>query len=274
MPVAAGPARRPAPASSGSHPSLRHQDHRPWPIPDRPWVGRQVWNDLAFLHWPVPAALLRPRVPPRLEIQQFGGSAWIAVTPFLMTGVAARGLPGVPGASAFPELNVRTYVALGDRPGVWFFSLDAGSRLAVWTARMLYHLPYCYAKMSCRRAERIVEYRSRRPTGEGFEGTYQATGPAVEPVPGTLEHFLTERYCLYAESRSGALYRAEIHHRPWPLQTGAIEIRRNDMLALHEFPIDGPPAHVHFAARLEVIVWLPVRLVDLEVNPLLVGAPA
>lgn len=242
------------------HPSLEHTAHRPWPLPVRSWIGRQSWNDLAFLHWPVPAKLLRSLVPASLEVQEFDGSAWIAVTPFWMSGVALRGWPGIPGTSTFPELNVRTYVTRGDRPGVWFFSLDAGSRLAVLAARAVYHLPYLHATMSTWHTGTQVEYHSDRRSGIGFHATYQPTGPVAHARPDTLEHWLTERYCLYAQSGSGGLYRAEIHHAPWPLQAAVVNVRHNDMLAVHNLPVSGNPPLVHFSRKLEVLVWLPTRL--------------
>lgn len=242
------------------HPSLERTAHRPWPVPSRPWIGRQTWNDLAFLHWPVAPTLLRSLVPSELEIDEFDGSAWIAITPFRMSGVALRGWPEVPGTSTFPELNVRTYVSRADRPGVWFFSLDAGSRLAVHAARAVYHLPYVHAGMSAHEVGGQVRYRSDRRSGVGFHATYAPTGPIFLAGAGTLEHWLTERYCLYARSGSGGLYLAEIHHAPWPLQPASVRISRNDMLTVHHLPASGAPALVHFARRLDVVVWLPTRV--------------
>ncbi|MEO8359797.1 MAG: DUF2071 domain-containing protein, partial [Vicinamibacteria bacterium] len=124
------------------HPSLHHLDHRPWPIPSRPWLGRQSWHDLLFAHWPIDAKRLRPLIPEALKIQEFEGTAWIAVVPFRMSGVTLRGLPGLPWISAFPELNIRTYVELDGKPGVWFFSLDATNPLAIWAARTFVGRPY------------------------------------------------------------------------------------------------------------------------------------
>jgi len=245
-------------------PPFDRVDHRPWPLPRRRWAWRQTWHDLLFLHWPVPAALLRPLVAPELEIQEFGGSAWFGVIPFWMSGVTPRGWPHIPGLSSFPELNVRTYVSLADRPGVWFLSLDAANRVAVWVARGLYRLPYVYARMRVQHDGAKINYSSMRPSGRGFEGSYQADGPVVYPAPGTLEHFLTERYCLYARSRSGALHRAEVHHAPWPLQRGAAAIRRNDMLAVHGIELHAPPSRIHYAERLDVRVWPLARIEGTE----------
>jgi len=243
-----------------THPSLDHTAHRPWPVPPRPWSGRQIWHDLAFLHWPVPVTVLRHLVPEPLVVQEYQSSAWVGVIPFWMSGVTLRGVPALPGLSTFPELNVRTYVTLQDRPGVWFFSLDAANWLAVRAARLLYHLPYMDARMRVSRTGDRIHYRSERPTGERFEADYQPIGPIELARPGTLQHWLTERYCLYARSGSGRLYRAEVHHEPWPLQPARVYIARSDLLQVHGISVDGPPPQVLFARRLEVAIWTPDRL--------------
>lgn len=235
-------------------------DHRPWPIPGRPWAWRQTWHDLLFLHWPVAPQLLRPLVPPQLEIEQHSGSAWVGVVPFWMSGIARRPLPPLPGLSRFPEMNVRTYVRFGDRPGVWFFSLDATNRLAVWAARRWFHLPYHYARMEARRIGDEVRYRSTRPTGAGFEATYAPTGPAAPSAAGTLEAWLTERYCLYARAPSGVLFRADIHHAPWALQPARATVGCNDMLSVNGIAVGGPAEHLRYAAKMSVVVWSAERI--------------
>ncbi len=243
-----------------THSSLQHQSHRPWPLPARPWLLRQTWHDLLFLHWPVPAVILQPLLPAALQVEEFAGTAWLAVTPFWMSDIGIRNWPTPPMLSRFDELNVRTYVRFGGRSGVWFFSLDAGSRLAVWGARWLYRLPYVYARMRHRPAGDDVHYDSERSVGAGFRARYGPTGPVNPSRPGSVEHWLTERYCLYAPRPSGGLYRADIHHVPWPLQPAAATIARNDMLELHGIPQSGPPELLHFSRRLEVIVWPPERV--------------
>lgn len=235
--------------------ALPFQAQRPWPLPARAWAWRQTWHDLLFAHWPLPAATLRPLIPPALTLQEFSGSAWLAITPFWMSGIGYRRLPAVPGTSRFEELNVRTYVTLGDRPGVWFFSLDAGNRLAVLAARWLYGLPYVPARMWHRADGTNLTYRSQRADGTQFAAYYGPSGPVVTSVPGTAEHWLTERYCLYAQSRSGRLYRAEIQHAPWPLQPAHAAITRNDLPRANRIALGGPPELLHFSRRLEVVVW-------------------
>src|SRR5215217_5680279 len=174
--------------------------HRPWPLPQSPWLMTQSWHNLLFAHWPVDADLLRSRMPPGLLLDLFDGQAWIGVVPFRMTNVAPRFVPAIPFVSEFAELNVRTYVTVSGKPGVYFFSLDAESSMAVAAARSLLHLPYFTAEMDVRCEGPRVDYTSRR-TGDGAAAElvvrYEPTGPAYHAQPGTLDYFLTERYCLY-----------------------------------------------------------------------------
>src|SRR6266478_1621579 len=165
----------------------------------------QSWHDLLFAHWPVDSALLRPLFPRQLQIDTFEGQAWLGVVPFRMTGVRLRGTPVLPGLSAFPELNVRTYVTCGGKPGVWFFSLDAGNSLAVAIARAWFHLPYFRARMSCAKRDGWIHYQSERmhrgaPSGLLAVG-YHPVGEIFSARHGTLEYFLTERYCLFVSVR-------------------------------------------------------------------------
>jgi uncharacterized protein YqjF (DUF2071 family) len=236
------------------HAALSRIDHRPWPLPARPWSWRQTWEDLLFLHWPVPVRLVRRYVPSALEVQEFGGSSWLGVVPFRMSGVMKRPLPDLPWISAFPELNVRVYVEHRGRPGVWFLSLDAANALAVWAARRFFHLPYYRAEMAVRQNGRGIDYRSARP-GAQFVASYRPTSEVYHARPDTLEHWLTERYCLYAQSPNGSLFCNEVHHHPWPLQRAEAVIDVNTMSAFHGIAVKEPPALLHFARRLEVVVW-------------------
>mgnify|MGYP002622672419 FL=1 len=216
----------------------------------------QMWHDLLFMHWPLPPDVLRPLLPPGLDLDTFDGRAWIGVVPFRMSGIRFRFLPPVPGTSAFPELNVRTYVTVGDKPGVWFFSLDASNRLAVAAARTWFRLPYFRARMATRAEGEWISYRSRRthrgaPPGE-FRARYRPTGPAATAAPGSLEHFLVERYCLYAPARRGGLARGEIDHEPWPLQPAECAVETNSVAPV-TLPPD--PPLLHFALRVRTRVW-------------------
>jgi uncharacterized protein YqjF (DUF2071 family) len=241
------------------HKSLRRLDHRPWPLPERAWVGRQSWRDLLFAHWPVPTARLVALVPPALKIQEFDGTSWVGVIPFRMADVMLRGLPALPGISAFPELNVRLYVERDGKPGVWFLSLDAANRLAVWTARKFVHLPYFHARMSVTSMGDGVSFASQRIGEErvDFDAKYAPCSEPYEAAPGSLEHWLTERYCLYALAPSGQMFRTEIHHPPWPLQNATAAITRNGMLAPHGLQTGGAEPLLHFSRRVDVVTWAP-----------------
>ena len=180
---------------------LKESAHRPWPMPAGPWVMAQSWHDLLFAHWQVDRTVLRSLLPSPLQVDTFEGHAWLAVVPFRMSGVRLRGTLALPWLSAFPELNVRTYVTYEGKPGVWFFSLDAGNALAVAVARAWFHLPYFRARMICLEREGWIHYQSQRthrgaPSGS-LEGRYGPIGKVFFAQNGTLEYFLTERYCLY-----------------------------------------------------------------------------
>lgn len=240
-------------------------DHRPWPMPESPWVMAQSWCDLLFAHWPVSRESLAGVIPDSLEIDSFEDQCWISVVPFTMVDVHPRRLPNVPGISTFPELNVRTYVRHGSKPGVFFFSLDAASMTAVAGGRLWYQLPYFLARMSTRRVDGWVNYRSERIVRAGprarFEGRYRPDGPVYRAAPGTLEHWLTERYCLYSAGRNGRLMRAEVHHAPWPLQPVVLELHANSMVEPTGLQLADVEPLIQFVKRLDVVVWQP-RPVD------------
>ena len=224
----------------------------------------QSWHDLLFAHWPVDAAALRAKIPSQIEIDTFMGQAWIAVVPFRMSGVRLRGTPRVPWLSKFPELNVRTYVVAENKPGVWFFSLDAGNFLAVALARAWFHLPYFRARMSCEERDAWIYYKSERTHGGSPDavqnGKYRPIGGTFASQPGSLEHFLTERYCLYAADKEGRILRGEIHHPPWALQMAEAEFTRNTMSDAAGVVLPAREPLLHFARRQDVVVWPPQRL--------------
>jgi len=237
---------------------LAHTEHRTWPVPRDPWILFQSWHDLLFAHWPLPVELLRPLVPAALPIEEFDGSAWIGVIPFRIEHFGPRLVPELPGLSEFHELNVRTYVRVADRPGVFFFSLDAASLMAVYGARMFYGLPYFHARMSSERDDGWIHYRSRRQQGRPaeFAGRYRAVGGEFVAAAGTLEYWLTERYCLYTAHGSGRATRVDIHHLPWTLQRAEATIEVNTM------PPDGlelPDSEpvLHYAQAQDVLTWAP-----------------
>jgi uncharacterized protein len=241
---------------------LKHTAHRPWPLPHGPWIMKQGWHDLLFAHWAVPVDLLGPLIPRALEIDTFGGQAWVGVVPFRMSGVRMRGAPAIPGLSRFPELNVRTYVVRDGKPGVWFFSLDAANAVAVWGARTFFHLPYFLATIRCTEDAGWIRYQSerkdRRGSAASLRARYRAGGEIFHAQPGSIEHFLAERYCLYTADEKGRVIRCEIHHPPWALQLAEAELQENTMAAAAGITIaDVKPELLHFSRHQEVLVWAP-----------------
>jgi len=218
----------------------------------------QTWHDLLFAHWPLDFDTLRALVPSPLALDRFDGRAWIGVVPFVMTNVSPRLVPPLPRLSAFPEINVRTYVTVGDKPGVYFFSLDATNPIAVRSARALFGLPYNRASIHVDSNGDAIEYQSRRLSDDArFDARY---GPIAAPFAaerGSLEHFLTERYCLYTVSRSRRVSRAEVHHAPWSLRRADADIRVNTMAAPAGIALPSAAPHLLFGKRQDTVVWLP-----------------
>ena len=254
------------PASTLVMAALPSTDHRPYPLQPGQWRLAQRWNDLLFAHWPIPAEALAGRLPAGLEPDLYNGLAWLGVVPFFMdrvrVRVAGEHTLSVPGTRSFPELNLRTYVRSrrSGRQGVYFFSLDAGSLLAVLGARTLFHLPYFPARMRYEvSAGDAVVYSSRRsfPRSRPAEVRvrYGAAGPVKLSERGDLADFLTERYCLFTTSARGRLLVGEIHHRQWPLQPADAEFERNNLAADFGFSLPATPPVLHFAKELEVYLW-------------------
>jgi uncharacterized protein len=242
---------------------------------------RQHWGKLLFMHWPLEVETLRPLIPVQLSIDTFDGKAWIGVVPFTMWGIRASFLPPLPGTSAFHELNVRTYVHYQGMPGVWFFSLDAANSLAVWGARKFYHLPYFNADMKLKQDGDAIRYSSRRtdemtyaeffsheslhfprklsadphdrPRAE-LDMDWKIGAPLPQAQVGSIDFFLTERYCLYA-LKDGEIYRARIFHEPWRLQTAAIGSLRSTMIDSLEISQPGGPPLLHYAESIAVDIW-------------------
>jgi hypothetical protein len=228
---------------------------------------KQRWLDLLFAHWRVPSETLREVVPPQVPIDEFDGSAWVGVTPFKVERLRARGTPPVPGISSFLETNVRTYTTIGGEPGIWFFSLDAENRSAVLAARRFYRLPYFLAEMSGTAGsagDGRIEYSTERTSDDGppaaLEIEYSPTGPVGHAQPGTLDHFLTERYCLYTLDGDGRVMRGDIDHPPWPLQPAEAVVRRNTMGVQIGADLSGEPL-LHFAGLQDVVFW-PLKPAD------------
>ena len=231
-------------------------------MPDEPWIMTQSWHDLLFAHWPVDGAALTRLLPPALALDRYDRQAWVGVVPFRMTNVAPRGVPALPLVSAFNELNVRTYVTVDGKPGVYFFSLDADNALAVAAAKTLFGLPYFQAAMRVEASPGEVRYRSHREGSASgvaatFAGRYRPVGSVIEPRLGTLEHFLTERYCLYTVDEEGRPRRLEIHHAPWLLQEAEAVIETNTMAEAAAIRLAAVAPLLHFARRQDMVAFAP-----------------
>lgn len=241
---------------------LTETRHRPWPLPKEPYVIEMGWRHLLFAHWPIPPDVMRAHVPPELELDLYDGQAWLGVVPFLMTDVRARLSPIT---MEFPELNVRTYVKAGGKHGVFFFSLDAASWLTVRAARAAFQLPYFHANMTYQqRPDGTTSYTSVRRTRfkhaeAHFRATYAPTGPVIEAAAGSLEHWLTERYCLFT-AQSGRVCSSDVHHLKWPLQPATAQLDRNTMTEVFglKLPVEEPL--LHYAEHLDVVAWRPRKV--------------
>lgn len=222
---------------------------------------RQQWSDLLFLHWPVPAELLQPHLPPRLKIDTHDGMAWLAIVPFEMSKVRTRFTPPVPGTHRFLELNVRTYVHLDGVPGVWFFSLDATNALAVWVARTFFNLPYLRATMHMESPSAdLRQFTALRTHGgappASFRATWKIGAPLPPAEPGSLAFFLTERYALYTSNKAQTkLYRGRIAHTQWPLNTAQVLHFESTLIEGHGLPTPAGPPVVHAGGPVQVELW-------------------
>ena len=227
--------------------------HRPKGQP----VMHQDWGKLLFIHWRIEESILRPHIPDSLEIDTYGDSAWIAITPFTMWDIRAFPpfVPPVPGLDSMHELNVRTYVHYNGVPGVWFFSLDANSRAAVLGARTFFHLPYYNAEIEME-GKKKIKYRLDRldePAAQ-FRAAWSVGEPLPESQPGSREFFLTERYILYTEF-DGDLYRARIYHEPWQLYKAELTSFSSTMLEANQLMQPKTQPIVHYADEVSVDIW-------------------
>ncbi|HEX4668530.1 MAG TPA: DUF2071 domain-containing protein [Solirubrobacterales bacterium] len=218
----------------------------------------QTWAQLLFAHWPLTTQALEHVVPPQLRLDTYDGSAWIGITPFLVEGLRLRGTAPLPWVSSFAEINVRTYVSVGGKPGIFFLSLDASSCAAVQAARPAYRLPYFRSRIATGADPEGFSFAAVRTSADGPPACFKARyGPAGEELvnrPGSLERWLAERYCLYTLDERQRILRGEIHHPPWPLRPAWAEIETNTMAVPYGLSLQGPPL-LHFSARQDVALW-------------------
>jgi uncharacterized protein YqjF (DUF2071 family) len=161
---------------------------------------------------------------------------------------------------------VRTYVYPRGRAndaaarGVWFFSLDAASRLAVWGARTFWGLPYHPARIHLQRDGDVLDYGVDRIDGRNGAAPslrirWRALDRMPRSQPGDLAHFLTERYCLYAQ-RSGCLMCGRIEHVPWSLRRAQMLSMNDSLLRAAGIEVDPAEEPVAFHSdELNVRAW-------------------
>ncbi|MFT9848460.1 YqjF family protein [Aneurinibacillus sp. REN35] len=245
---------------------LHVTQHRPFSLPTKPWVMTQTWNHLLFAHWPVSVSYIKEFIPSPLHVDTLDGFAWVGIVPFDMSHIRLRGLPPIPGTSSFPEINVRTYVTYDGKPGVFFFSLDAAHLLAVIAARKLLSLPYYRARIDVRLTAKEIIYHSHRIHRPSYPASFRAhytpTSDVFYASPGSMEQWLTERYCLYTYD-DRYIYRGDIHHTPWELQHAGADIVHSSMLAPLRFPLAKDQPILHYAKKKKVVIWPFVRVTTL-----------
>jgi len=256
-------------------------EHRPWLPPDAQWLLSQSWNDLLFAHFAIDRRILRGLVPEALTLDLYDGVAWLTIAPFCVSHLRPSGVPSLPGLSFFPQLILRTYVTFEDKPGLFYFSVDAANLSAVWLARVFFRMQYWHSAMHVSGAtiqaqrdkaphdkaphdkERAIHFRSSRLHGPAanqgpasFEVVYAPEGEPERARRRTLDEFLTERYCIYSWNRR-KYYRTEIHHQPWPLQPAAVEIRANTIADPIGVALPATPDVCHFSRSLKMLAWAP-----------------
>jgi len=249
-------------------------EHRPWLPPDNQWLLSQSWDDLLFAHYAVDPPALRKLVPDALTLDLYDGVAWLTVSPFCTSHIRPSGIPPLPGLSYFPQVRLRTYVTMQGKPGVFYFSVDAANLSAVWFARMFFRMQYWHSKIqvsgatsqSRKIAEPTIHFRSSRLHGPAaikgpakLEVIYSPEGEAAPARRGSLDEFLTERYCVYSRDRR-KFYRSEIHHQPWPLQRASVEIRANSIADPLGLTLPMKPDVCHFSRSLKMLAWAPERI--------------
>jgi uncharacterized protein YqjF (DUF2071 family) len=231
---------------------LLHTGHRPWVLPTGKWAYYQEWNRVLFMHWKVPAASLQALLPANLILDLYEGHAWISLVPFTMEQIRPNGIPAFTPISTFHEINVRTYVTAENKPGVYFLNIEASKYLSAHIARLLSGLPY----------EQSLIDRKFTHVGFGYSSVNKRKGfelltsfDVCEPIEAktALDHWLTERYCLYLDAK-GTLYRYDIHHRPWELKRADVYSLRIDYKIGNIF-LNSQPDLAHYSEGVQVIAW-------------------
>lgn len=225
-----------------------------------PWIMEQNESDALFLHWPVAREQIEPLLPKELELDTFEGQAYVGLIPFRMDDVHLRWLPEIPGTSDFPELDFFTFVKYGNASGLRFLSIDSPSWLARIVARDAFHVPYQKSEMSFTENDGEYHFSSHRPKSSfgpaaDFEASYRPKGPVFHAKPGSLEHFLVERYSLLSKGCFGQVLRGDVEHWPWPLQEVDVDIEKNTVPAAVGIDLAGAAPIAHFSTGIHERVW-------------------
>ncbi|WP_081756739.1 YqjF family protein [Gorillibacterium massiliense] len=244
---------------------LQVTGHRPFPMPEGKWLMKQIWRDVLLAHWSIDPDQLAPRLPNGLELDLMDDKAWLTLTPFQVKPMRLRGVPPFPPfAFSFYEINVRTYVTYKSIPGIYTFSLDASSWLAVEMARWI-PFPFLHAKVDMRGEGRIHHFRSNRTDSRDAPAAFQCAyvpsnnSESFHAPLGTPLHWLTERYRLYGV-RKGKIIAEDIHHLPWPLKDAEVVIKHNSMVSPLGIHLANKASLTAYSKRLEVLIW-PARQV-------------
>ena len=238
---------------------MKKQDHRSWPVPSKNWIMRQTWKNVFFAHWPILPERLRSSIPSSLDIDTYQQMAWLGVVIFEIEGIYFRGLSPISVVFRFPEVNLRTYVQHKGKPGVFFLSLDVGNWASLAISKRWYHLPYCKAKISYRKEGNTFHCQSVRNGNSNnpitFKGSFTTDLRSYFPEEGTIDHWLTERYCLYSLDRKGNIYCGDIHHKPWSLQKAQAVLSNNTLPAPFGIDISEDEPILHFSKGLDALFW-------------------
>lgn len=233
--------------------------HRPWPFPSKKWIMRQTWSNLLFVHWPISSETLRPYIPPSLQIDTFDRHAWLGIVSFVMEGIYPRGMSSISPSPKFSEVNVRTYVQCNGKPGVYFMSLDVNDWLSYTIAKRWLRLPYHPAEISIQQEGQTFDCQSIRKGKTNppitFKGKYAPLSEVYFPKEGTLDHWLTERYCFFSTNNRGNIYCGEIHHCPWPLQHAESEICMNTLFSPFNVDLTKTKPISHFSKGVDSLIW-------------------
>lgn len=245
--------------STNSNEMLWDSSHRPWPLPKLPWVMRQDWHHVLFIHYPIRVETLRKLVPANLPLDVYDSWGWIGIIPFNTAEVRLR---SIPWATAFPEVNVRTYITIDGKPGVYFFSLDATHLPTVLFASTFCFVPYYHAKIDFQGKDQQQSYRfiSKRRTDQSIIQLDCSYAPATESKPtraekGSFDEWLTERYCFYTTTAKGTILRCDILHQPWQLQRVEVDIHANSLLSEQGIAVEQVEPVLHYSQGASVRIW-------------------